>query len=1134
MTYEDLYKPASQAYLDKWSTFYNHVPRPPQIPKNIIQLKDCLDTATTMLDSLKRGEPPEFVCDISAELDKRFDWAVSDYEAKQLAVKAKYSKMREDAQATRAEKVSAAEAKAAESVSGLTKKYDKLLTYKDKVAEAVIHYQVTPATMEIDTDSLTREEMEALLDTALKACSVLGEDAVRDKLKTVYTPPDDADEDTRLHHAVAVLAGAVILAPVALVLLFFYMYRRTASVYSNLDGLQIAEKLMYGINFARFRDDPKLEEIPDVNYDEITAAEEKELLELEKSNPAQLKAEIQDSINKNFQVISNSFQYVSSKVRAMRDELISSYEKAIAQYKKAIDDYMENLKPFGSEQNTSYVMSTHYVLGQKDGLIDIKYDMGMKNIIFANRTPEMFRFIKLLLSNALLNVRPKQLVCTIYDPEGLGAEFATFLSKETESYIHVVTKDFNKHLDALRAYSQNNLRILDQVDINTFNRESESKGMVTLEYHLLLIVSGVDKPTEDANLVKFMQFSARTGAMVWLISPLPVSDCIFYDQPFGGVEAPYPVTPEVFTRVSATYLEAFNTLKDSGIEYLSAFADKYLPREKWWTENTDKGIKLNFGLQDGDPSKGYAIELGDANVHGLCVGATGAGKSAFNNQLILSLITRYPPSALELVMVDFKNVEFSMLTDSTTHISRIPHAKVIAGTKDGEYAISIFDYLIGEMDRRTKLFTEVGVKKIEEYNKKMRSSNQVNKCIPRILVLIDEFQVMFTEVDPKSVDIIQGRMRSLAKLARFCGCHMFFTSQSMKGTMPKDTLDQFSLRIALRCSSDTSSDIIGSPIASQIKQKFGYLYTNTNAGESQDSTRLWRTPFASNEVIFNTLDAICQMADERNEINHHAYFYNEDELYPSSALTDWYSENRAVLENEPRLFILGERTGFSLKKSPINFKLKRGDGENLFYYGFEETDFNNLTMTLIDNVLQNPKATVLVNCADPDLFRILDFESWYNKDLLNIAQPMSDVTEWVDSIKDMVTSRKESTSESYDPIYFFALRWDKQNGICRNENYRLMDSWKWVLQEAPTVGIHIVFGAQLFKEVPTNVLTMCNHVICAKGPEDAAYKFMGDSRISKLPNSLGFAVYKYGSTAQKFKIYQHEFKFEAESRELEI
>lgn len=1153
MTYEELYKSALEEYSRKWESYFSQFQVRDYKNMNIIQMQEELDSRKAQLAKLEAEKPSSFDFNISEALEQQFKQPLEAYARTVEGVRKKYEDARAKLVQRHADAVVAAEQEAENSVSGLTKKYDTLLTYKDKVADVILRYGIKPSTIQIDEENLSREEMEALIDTALSACKFLGEDSMRQKLKSLYEPPEDEGKDIRKPMAATILILTFVLAPVMLVGLYGYMFWHTAGVYRNVEALRIADKLMYGVNFSKFRDAPKYDDIPEVDYSELDAAEKEELEKLAAGDPAKMKAELQQSINKQHSKIAEDFRSATNRVMGKYDSMLRIYRESVDTLQKLVDDYISKMKTFGSECNASYVMNTQFTLGQQRGTLDVKYDIGLKNIVFANRSPEMMLFIKLMLANAMLSVRPKQFRCVVYDPEGLGADFATFMSQETAEYISVATNDFSKNLDEFRSYAQNNLRILDQLDINTFNKDAEEKGMVTLEYRLLIVVSGVDKIYDNKILMEFMQFSARTGALVWIVAPKAISGCTFYKAPFDGVQEPYPLSAGLFGRVMSTYVDAFNTLKDKGILYKQSFGDKYLPEEDWWKENTDKGIKLNFGLQDGDPSKGYSIELGDANVHALCVGATGAGKSAFNNQLIASLVTRYPPSALELVMIDFKNIEFGSLVDKKTHISRIPHAKIIAGTKDGEYAISVFDYLMSEMERRTRIFDGANVKKVEDYNKKMRIAGTPEKCLPRVLLLIDEFQVMFTEVDAKSVDVIQGRIRSLSKLARFCGCHMLFTSQSMKGTMPKDILDQFSLRIALRCSSDTSQEIIGSPIASKIKQKFGYLYTNTNAGETQDSTRMWRTPFLPDEDLFDTekrnrlisegslpagsvciLDAICKMAEERHEKHHHAYFYDEKEFYPDSKLKQWLSDHADIVVKEERLVILGERTGFSQKTAPVNFKLKRTDGENILFYGFEEVDFNNLCMTMVTNILANPNAKLLINCADLDLFNVLAIEEWYDPDFLSIARPMTDVSEWIDTLLDMIESRKEMDPSEYGPIYFMPLRWDKQLGICVDENYRLVEKWKSVLTSGPAVDIHILWGVQLHKPVPSNVMSLFNHTICARGPEDAGYKFQNNGKMAKLPDSLGFALYQYGTAEYKFKIYQHTFTRKAESRELDI
>lgn len=1129
MTCEELYEPAVTSYIREWGTFLLRFQYGDITNMSAGQLHTEVASRKRMLRQLEETTPPDFTFDISAAIDKTFASKRAQHEKLIEDAKRNAEAKRERRRAEQREKERAATEAAESSINVLVEKQRRLQDYQDKIAEATLHYGINPSELELDVDSMSREEIEVLLDTALDACKYLGDSKLRTKLLEWCAPVEGVP---RSYTVICVLLAITVASPLVLVALFSYMFWNTAHVYRQVEGLRIADKLMYHVNLSKYATVPADKRVGTLDFSDIDSELEEQLAELERNSPENEITALQDDINLKYEQISDAYETATSTVRQKYEKALVDCRVKLEEAEAALKAALSEIKPFGSVQCPSFVMNRNYTLGASKGVFDVTYPQPIQNVLFLDKSKEMLQFMKLMFSNAILSVRPRQLKCTVYDPEGLGAEFATFMSQDTQDYINVVTDEFETHLKGLRAYSQNNLRILDQLDIDTYNREAEALGKITLEYRLFVVLSGVDKIQENKNLSEFLQFSARTGVMFWIVSPTPVNGCVVYAKPFQGIEEPYPVTSAVFTRTMRTYVEAMTTMKDGGIHYKSSFADKYIPEKDWWSEHTDKGIKLNIGLQDGDPEKGYAIELGDGNVHGLCVGTTGAGKSVFNNQLIVSLITRYAPEALELILVDFKNVEFSALTNPTTHISRIPHARIIAGTKDGEYAISIFNYLIDEMERRTALFNELGLKDIKSYNKTQRTKGTPENCLPRVLLIIDEFQVMFTEVDPKSVDVIQDRIRSLAKLARFCGCHMLFTSQSMKGTMPKDILDQFTLRLALRCSSDASNDILGSDAAAKIKSKYGYIYSNTSGGETQDTTRLWRTPNIETDLLNEYLDKVEAKCAEVGSLHHRAYFYNESELVTSDDMSGWVQAHAEVLEKEDRVFVMGARTEFSLKTSPVNFKLQRRDNEHLFLFAFESVDFHNLCMTVINNILADSRATLLLNCADPDTYRILEVEKWYNKDYLELAAPMPDPADWLTFLEELVNARKDKDPSEYGPLYFMAIRWDKQNKLGRDESYTISDRWAALLQEAASVDVHIILCAQDQTSPLVRKLTAYNHLVCARCSEEASYRILDSARASKLPSELGFAIYVYGMETQKFKIYQHTFTQKAESRDL--
>lgn len=298
----------------------------------------------------------------------------------------------------------------------------------------------------------------------------------------------------------------------------------------------------------------------------------------------------------------------------------------------------------------------------------------------------------------------------------------------------------------------------------------------------------------------------------------------------------------------------------------------------WWRESADDGIKLDLGDRVTKPLKddGGKIALNDRTPNAMCMGTTGAGKSMLINHILSGLITNYPPSALSMVLVDFKDVEFQCFADKSTRLSRIPHASLLAGTKDGSFAIPVLAALNRELEERMELFAKAGVRKIDEYNHRMREMGMEERCLPRILVVFDEFQVPFTDPEKRVVDLIKDYMRRLIKRGRYCGCHLLFCSQSVGGSLPKDILDAFPLRMALRCGEETSIAMIGSPDAAGLDAKYSYLYTNTEAGATQETTCLWHTPFTNPKGIYgdgrSLLNIMHELVVEHREVDRRASF----------------------------------------------------------------------------------------------------------------------------------------------------------------------------------------------------------------------------------------------------------------------
>ncbi len=134
------------------------------------------------------------------------------------------------------------------------------------------------------------------------------------------------------------------------------------------------------------------------------------------------------------------------------------------------------------------------------------------------------------------------------------------------------------------------------------------------------------------------------------------------------------------------------------------------------------------------------LDLGKGtSQHVLISGKTGSGKSTLLHVLITNLALRYSPDEVELYLVDFKKgVEFKAYARH-----ELPHARVIAIESEREFGLSVLQRLDAELRIRGDLFRKLGVQDLKGF----RGARSPTSRLPRILLVIDEFQELFVEDD---------------------------------------------------------------------------------------------------------------------------------------------------------------------------------------------------------------------------------------------------------------------------------------------------------------------------------------------------------------------------------------------------
>ena len=201
---------------------------------------------------------------------------------------------------------------------------------------------------------------------------------------------------------------------------------------------------------------------------------------------------------------------------------------------------------------------------------------------------------------------------------------------------------------------------------------------------------------------------------------------------------------------------------------------------------TDSNSILSMAMGKDISGNPVIADLGKA-PHMLVAGTTGSGKSVAVNSMILSMLLKYTPDQLRLILIDPKQLELANYND-------IPHllTPVVTDMKD---AVNALNWCVNEMERRYKLMSYLKIRKLSDYNRKVEeaiangedlidptwkaSDSVVGERAPRltplpsIVIVADEFADMIMQVGKKAEEMITR----LAQKSRAAGIHLLLATQ---------------------------------------------------------------------------------------------------------------------------------------------------------------------------------------------------------------------------------------------------------------------------------------------------------------------------------------------------------------------
>ncbi len=352
-----------------------------------------------------------------------------------------------------------------------------------------------------------------------------------------------------------------------------------------------------------------------------------------------------------------------------------------------------------------------------------------------------------------------------------------------------------------------------------------------------LFLSGVDALSQNAlyYLEKIMRFGSKNGVLSFVNLESEKNKESAEDL---KKHAEFFKDTTSFERLKYLSVEIIN---DQGIksQHMQDFADKikayYKQKkevkrelkdlqkdEKFWTKSSQYEVSVPVGWDINHTE--VCFKIGNAQNHTLICDHSGSGKSNFLHVLIQNLAFYYAPDEVQLFLLDYKEgVEFNAYTEPNI----LEHARLVSVASSVGFGMSFLSWLCDEMQKRADRFKQFNLKDLSNYRK--------HEKMPRLIVVIDEFQVLFS--DNKSTKAVEGHLNTLLKKGRSYGVHLVLATQTMCGTdINRSIMAQIANRIALPMDADDSTKILDDDVACELVRPEGIF--NNNGGHQKYHTKM--------------------------------------------------------------------------------------------------------------------------------------------------------------------------------------------------------------------------------------------------------------------------------------------------------
>lgn len=770
--------------------------------------------------------------------------------------------------------------------------------------------------------------------------------------------------------------------------------------------------------------------------------------------------------------------------------------------------------------------------------------------------------IQNVMLRLLTTFPPGKVRFTIIDPVGLGQNFSAFMhladydEKLVNNRIWTEAQHVNQRLADLTEHMENVIQKYLRNEFASIQEYNEQAGEVAEPFQILVVANFPANFSDEAarRLVSIASSGARCGVYTLIsvdnklklprnfdLADLEAASATLQwnaeQKQFGWKQPTLSELPlvlesppgdEQFTEIVRT---VGRLAKDSS--RVEVPFESILPSGQWWSADSRSEIEVPLGRAGAKKLQYMRLGKGTSQ-HVLIAGKTGSGKSTLLNATITNLAIHYPPTELQFYLIDFKKgVEFKAYAQH-----RLPHARVIAIESEREFGMSVLERLDLELKRRGDLFRQHGVQDLKGYR-----NAEPAAVMPRILLVIDEFQEFFTTDDRIAHDssLLLDR---LVRQGRAFGIHVLLGSQTLAGaySLARSTLGQMAVRIALQCSESDAHLILSEDnTAARLLSRPGEAIYN-DANGTFEGNHPFQVVWLSDHQRETYLKQLAAMSDQQ-QLSLGAPTIFEGNVAADAADNDLL---RAAIttpapSSSPRAW-LGAAVAI---KDPTCVTLRRQAGANVLIVGQQEdlalgilaSSFISLAAETraAEASAKSLKTFYILDGTRPDAPEAGFWRRAAQRVTIDAEVVMPrDAAQTVKMIAAEVDRRVASGEQSAEPVFLIIDNLSRFRDLKKGDEFAVSSfddddspsagkQLATILREGPAVGVHALIWCDsytnLSRWLERNTLRDCDlRALFQMSANDSA-NLMDSPAASKLGTHMAILYSEEQGQAEKFRPY---------------